>query len=343
MERAEGLDPGAKGVDAVPAHEAGRAVGVQLRGPFDVRLRHAGELRGAARGIPGRPLGQRVEAVAPAGDEVSVVAVVQDQPVDHCQADGGVGAGPGPQPQVGHGGRGRLCGVDDHHTRASASGAFEGLPLGRVGGCGVAPDHERAAGVVDVLAVAHGESRNPVAEGAAPAAQVLVHHPVGRPQGPQQQRHHDAAAEMRVADRAAQRRGAVPAADAQHGVGHLVQRLVPGQAPPSPAAPGPGAFHGVEHPVWMVGQLRQPADALDAERPPGRRMVRIGRDPGHAPVLHRDQRPAMGAALPTGARDDLAFVHGVPFRFDGAGALPPAPSFRPLYHSRGAESAFPCK
>ena len=113
----------------------------------------------------------------------------------------------------------------------------------------------------------------------APAAQVLVHHPVGGAEGAQQQRQRHPAAEVRVAHRTAERRRAVPIAHRQHRLRHLVQRLVPRHPLPPPPTPRPGAFHGIEHPVRMIGQLRQPPDALHAKRPQRRRMFRVGSTP----------------------------------------------------------------
>ena len=209
---------------------------VELRGPFDIRPRHPGELRSAFRGVLRRPLGQRVEAVAPALDKVAVVAVVLHQPVDHRQSDGGIRAGPGPQPHIRDGRRRCLTGIDDHDAGTLRPGALEGLPLRRVGRIRIAPDDERTTGVVDILALADGQPRDPVAQRPAPAAQVLVHHPVGRAEGAQQQRQHHPAAEVRVAHRTAERRRAIPLPHRQH-------RRPPSRPAPRPTTPAATAPH----------------------------------------------------------------------------------------------------
>ena len=234
------------------------------------------------------------------------------QPVDHRQPDGGVRARPRPQPEVGHSGRRRFARIDHDDTRPLGLGALERLPLRRVRRIRIASHDQCAPRVVDVLTLADGQPRDPVAQRPAAAAQVLVHHPVGRPERPQQQRQHHPAAEVRIAHRPAQRCRTVPLPHRQHRLRHLVQRLIPRHPPPPPATPRPGALHGIEHPVRMIGQLRQAPDTLHTEGPQRRRVLGVRRHLGHPPVLDGDQRPAVGAAFPAGAGDGgFAVVHGI--------------------------------
>ena len=227
VERAKSLDAAGEGVDPVPADEGGRAVGIDPRGLDDVVRRNAGEPRGFVGGVARRPLLERIEAVAPARHEFRVVQILGDRHMQHAERHRRVGAGAGAEPEIGALRRRGARGVDDHGLGAVRLRPLERLPLGRVGGRRVAPDDQRAACVVDVLAADRGEPGQLVAQRPAAAAQILVHQPVGRAQRAHQQRHHGAAAEKGRRHRADQRQRPVFFADLQQAVEDGFQRGVP--------------------------------------------------------------------------------------------------------------------
>ena len=287
----------------MPADEGGRAVGIHPRGPDDVVGRDAGEPGRLGGGVACRAFLQRIEAVAPAGDEIGVVERFGDRHVHHAERDGRVGAGAGAEPEVGVLRRWRARRVDDDGPGAVRPGALERLPLHGVGGGRVAPDDQRASRVVDVLAADRREAGQLVAQRPAAAAEILVHQPVGRAQRAHQQRHHRAPAEEGRGHRADQRQGAVPLAHLQEPVGDGIERRVPADLLPRAGAALAAPAHRPHQPVRMVGQLAHAADALDAERALRARMVRVGADLGDRAVLQRHQRAAARAALPAGGRN----------------------------------------
>ena len=303
VEGAEGLDAGGEGVDPVAADERGGAVGIHPRGLHDVVGRDAGEPGRLGGGVACRAFLQRVEAVAPAGDEIGVVERFGDRDVHHAERDGGVGAGARAEPEIGVLRRGRARRVDDDGPGAVRPGALERLPLHGVGGGRVASHDQRASRVVDVLAADRRESGQLVAQRPAAAAKILIHQPVGRAQRAHQQRHHRAPAEEGRRHCADQRERAVLGAHLQKPVGDRVQRRVPADLLPPAGAALTAPAHRPHQPVRMVGQLPHAADALDAERALRARVVGVGADLGDRAVLQRHQRAAARAALPAGGRN----------------------------------------
>ena len=100
-------------------------------------------------------------------------------------------------------------------------------------------------------------------------------------------------------------------------VGHLVERLVPGDARPLALAAGARAAHGMEQAVGSVGDARRAADAFDAEGALGVGMVGVGREVDDLAVAHGRQRAAAGRALPAGG--GIGAVRGLALGGGGVG------------------------
>ena len=183
----------------------------------------------------------------------------------------------GADPQVGHLRRLRALGVDDDHARAALLGGLQCCPLDRIGDRRVAADDQGATGVVDVLAAGDVEAHGARADGAAATAQVLVDHPVGRADRAHRQGEDHAAGEVGAAR---WRRRWPPARILPHlrqSLGHLAQRLIPGNARPLALAACAGAAHGIEQAVGAIGDAGRPADTFDAEGALGMGVVPVGR------------------------------------------------------------------
>ena len=305
VECAKGLHAGTERVDAVPADEAGRTLRVHARGSDDRLGRHAGQLRRDGGRIERRALRERVEAVAPALDEGAVVEFFLDQHRDHRQRERRVGAGTRTQPQVGEIARRNALRVDHDQARAALLGLLDGGPLDGVRRMRIAPDQQNAVGVRDVLARRDVEAHGARAHRAAAAAQVLVDHPVGAADRAHEQRHDGAAAEEGAAHRADDGARAMPRAHRRQPLRHLVERRVPGDARPAPAAARPVAPQRMQHAAGAVGDAERAAHALDAERALRIGMRRVGHDVGDATALDGDERAAAHRAFPAGAGMDL--------------------------------------
>ncbi len=160
-------------------------------------------------------------------DERLVVRPSADQHVRHGKRQGRVGADARRQPQVRDLRRLRALGVDRDDARAALLGGLQRRPLDGIGDRRVAPDDQRAARVVDVLAARDVEARDAGADRAAAAAQVLVDHEVGRADRAQHQGEDHAAAEIGAAGRAHDRLRPVAAA-------HLGEAGRPSRPAPRP-------------------------------------------------------------------------------------------------------------
>ncbi len=258
-----------------------------------------------ARRLRGAP-GEGLEAVAEARHEVLVVEALRDHHVDHGERQRRIRANARGEPQVGHLRRLGALGVDDDDTGAALLGGLEGSPFHGIGDRGVAADNEGTARVVDVLPARDVEAHGTRADGPATAAQVLVDHPVGRADRAHREGEDDAAREVGAAGGADDGLRPMLAPHLGQAVGHLVERLVPGDARPLALAARSGAAHWVEQAVLVIGDAGRTADALDAEGALGVRVLAVGLKVHHLALAHGGERAATGGAFPAGR-----WVHAV--------------------------------
>src|SRR6185295_5287462 len=83
-------------------------------------------------------------------------------------------------------------------------------------------------------------------------------------------------------------------------LGHLVERLIPGDARPLPLAARSGPPYGIEQAVAGIGDAGRAAYALDAEGALRIGVGAIGHEVSHTSVAHCRERSAAGRALPAG-------------------------------------------
>src|SRR5262249_9746019 len=126
-------------------------------------------------------------------------------------------------------------------------------------------DDEDRARVCHVVA-GPGNAGGARAHRAAAAAQILIDHPVGAAERAHQQRDDEAAAEEGAADRTGDGERAVLLAHRRQAIGHFVERLVPGNFFPLPAAARSGTAARTQHARWALRETGRAADAFDAER-----------------------------------------------------------------------------